>query len=356
VRLLALTALRKYITIALDQGPPPADLSEGPAALREMLPITPHDLAVTLDWEYDWDFVRLIEVEAAVLGLRTLVVSPADVAARLEDLRSGCLDFRVLLDRASISSPDFMAFQTAALERGRDVIDPVDRVRWASDKATMHLEFIAHGVNTPYTLILPPAESGWSLPLGPAELVPLGSPFVIKPANTTGGCLGVVEDASRIEDALTARQAYPSDKYLLQEKIIPEERDGKRFWFRGFFILGDVHCTWWDPKTHVYTELADDDAGRYDLQPLPAVVRTVAAISGLRFFSTEIVRDARGQLIAVDYVNETCDMRVQSKHADGVPDTVVRKIAGRIASYAGEKRPCGPAMSPTDPEPEGRAS
>ncbi|HYA49047.1 MAG TPA: hypothetical protein VEG35_05040 [Burkholderiales bacterium] len=340
----------------MEHGPVAAYSGGGPAALRKMLLVPPHDLAVTLDWEYDWDFVRLIEGEAGALGLRAIVVTPTDVAARLEDCRSGRLDFRVLLDRASISSPDFLAFQAAALGRGRDVIDPADRVRWASDKATMHLEFIAHGINTPYTLILPPAESDRNPPLSPAELLPLGSPFVIKPANTTGGCLGVVEDARGIEDALAARQAYPSDKYLLQETIVPEARDGRRFWFRGFYILGDVHCTWWDPKTHVYAELTDEDAGRYGLEPLPGIVRTVAAVSGLRFFSTEIVRDVRGRLVSVDYVNETCDMRVQSKHADGVPDALVRKIAGRIASYAGETRTDGPALSQTGPDPEGRAS
>jgi hypothetical protein len=302
-----------------------------------------HDLALTLDWEYDWDFIRLVENEAARRGLRTLTVSPQNVVDSLSGFRSGRIDFRVLLDRASPSSPDFLAFQAVALERGRDVMDPMEKLRWASDKATMHLEFIAHGIQTPYTLILPSYESVKNPALGPAELALLGSPFVVKPANTTGGSLGVVEDARRIEDALTARQAYPSDKYLLQEKIIPEDQAGKRFWFRGFFILGEVYCTWWDPKTHIYAELTEVDIERFGLQALAGIVRTAAAISGLRFFSTEIVRDVRGRFIPVDYVNEICDMRLQSKHADGVPDGVVLKIASRIAAYVGESRPAPPA-------------
>jgi hypothetical protein len=292
-----------------------------------------HDLALSLDWEYDWDFIRLVEEEALGRGLRTLTVSPTNVAECLEEFRSGRLGFRVLLDRASPSSPDFLAFQSIALDRGVDVIDPADKLRWASDKATMHLEFITHGIHTPYTLILPSYESAKQPPLGPDELAPLGLPFVIKPANTTGGSLGVVEAASSLEDALAARRTYPSDKYLLQEKIIPDERDGRRFWFRGFYILGDVHCTWWDDRTHVYDELAAEEAERYALQPLEDIVRTTARISGLRFFSTEIVRDVRGRFVAVDYVNETCDMRLGSRHPDGVPDAVVRRIASRIASY-----------------------
>jgi len=301
-----------------------------------------HDLALSLDWEYDWDFIRLVEEEAGCRGLRILTVSPDNVAEVLAEFRSGRFGFRVLLDRASPSSPDFLAFQSIAIERGADVIEPLEKLRWASDKATMHLEFIAHGIHTPHTVILPSYESEKSPPLRPAELVPLGLPFVIKPANTTGGCLGVVEDASGIEDAATARQAFPSDKYLLQEKIIPEDRDGRRFWFRGFFILGEVHCTWWDDRTHVYGELAEEDVERYGLQPLAAIVRTVAGISGLRFFSTEIVRDVLGRFVSVDYVNETCDMRLQSKNKDGVPDAVVRRIASRIAAYVREGSPVRP--------------
>jgi hypothetical protein len=298
-----------------------------------------YELAVSLDWEYDWDFVRLVEEEGRSRGLRTLVLSPATIVEGLEDFRSGRTGFRVLLDRASPSSQEFVALQTLALERAVDVIEPLEKLRWASDKATMHLEFITHGINVPYTVILPSYESEKEPPLRPADLIPLGSPFVVKPANTTGGCLGVVAAASDLGDVQAARQAFPSDKYLLQEKVIPEDRAGKRFWFRGFFTLGEVLCTWWDDKTHVYAELKEDEVDGYGLGALAAIVRTVAAISGLRFFSTEIVRDVRGRFVSVDYVNETCDMRLRSKHADGVPDAVVRRIAARIASYAREASP-----------------
>jgi hypothetical protein len=297
-----------------------------------------HDLAVSLDWEYDWDFVRLLAEEAGGRGLRTRTVLPWEVSELLAEFRGGRFDFRVLLDRASPSGPDFIALQASALERGRDVIDPLEKLRWASDKATMHLELITHGIHTPYTLILPSCESESEPRLGTAELAPLGSPFVVKPANTTGGSLGVVADARVLEDALAARRTYPADKYLLQEKIYPEDRDGRRFWFRGFFVLGDVHCAWWDDRTHVYAELTDEETEHYGLRALGGIVRSVAAVSGLRFFSTEIVRDVRGRLVSVDYVNENCDMRLRSKHADGVPDALVRKIASRIASYVAEGR------------------
>jgi hypothetical protein len=292
------------------------------------------DLALTYDWEFDRDFIRLVEESARRRGLTTLTVLPDDAGRVLEAFRSGELDFRVLLDRASGTSPDFVALQALAVEKGRDVIEGLDKIRWASDKATMHLEFIAGGIHTPHTVILPSHAAEPDITLWPEALAPLGAPFVIKPANTTGGSLGVVADAVGPADVLAARRTYPLDKYLLQEKIVPESTGGKRFWFRGFYVLGEVHLAWWDDRTHLYAELGFDEAAAHSLTPVYGIVRAIARVSRLRFFSTEIVRDVRGRLLVVDYVNEICDMRLQSAHPDGVPDAVVARIAGRIAAYA----------------------
>jgi hypothetical protein len=293
-----------------------------------------YDLVMALDWEYDWDFVHLIESAGGESGLNILTISPANISGSLLRLRLGGLQGRVLFDRASGATPEFLALQLLALARGWDVIEPVEKLRWASDKATMHLEFIANGLHTPYTLILPSCDFADELTLRPEDLAPLGVPFVIKPANTTGGSLGVVNDASSLEDAKAARRAFPKDKYLLQEKVIPEKMDGRRFWFRGFYVLGDVQCTWWDDQTHLYAELSSEDVLAYELGPLFSIVRAIASISRLRFFSTEIARDVRGRFLVVDYVNENCDMRLQSRHADGVPDAVVRRIARRVVTFA----------------------
>jgi hypothetical protein len=296
--------------------------------------VSRYDLAVTHDWEYDAAFVRLVAEAARDRGLTSLLVPPAEARRTLEEFRAGEVDFQVLLDRASGSSPEFAEMQALALERGRDVIDGLEKIRWASDKATMHLEFIAAGIHTPHTLILPSFAAEPHLRLTHASLDPLGVPFVIKPANTTGGSLGVIADAAGLTDVLAARRTFPTDKYLLQEKVMPEVRAGRRFWFRGFYVLGEVHLTWWDDRTHIYTELGYDDAARFGLVPIYGIVRDIARISRLRFFSTEVARDVRGRLVVVDYVNEICDMRLRSEHPDGVPDAVVGRIAGRVAAHA----------------------
>lgn len=300
-----------------------------------MDPKSRYDLALTYDWEYDRDFIRLVEESARGRGLNTVAVLPAEAGRFLEAFRSGRLDFRVLLDRASGASPEFVGLQALAVERGRDVIEGLDKLRWAADKATMHLEFLTAGIRTPHTVILPSHATKPDISLRPEDLAPLGVPFVVKPANTTGGSVGVVADAAGPADVLAARRTYPADKYLLQERIVPEVRDGKRFWFRGFYVLGEVHLTWWDDRTHLYAELGYDEAAARSLGPIYAIVRTIARVSRLRFFSTEIARDVRGRLLVVDYVNEICDMRLQSSHPDGVPDAVVARIANRIAAHAG---------------------
>ncbi len=261
---------------------------------------------------------------------------PAAAARVLESFRAGELDFLVLLDRASGSSPEFVALQALAVERGRDVVEGLDKVRWASDKATMHLEFHNAGIPTPYTVILPAYVAEPDFGPAPADLAPLGVPFVVKPANTTGGSIGVVADATGPDDIRTARRTYPADKYLLQEKVVPEAGpDGRRSWFRGFYVLGEVHLAWWDDRTHVYEELPYDEAAARGLVPIYGIVRSIARVSRLRFFSTEVARDVRGRLVVVDYVNEICDMRLRSAHPDGVPDAIVARIAERLAAHAG---------------------
>jgi hypothetical protein len=308
--------------------------------------VSRYDLAVTYDWEYDADFVRLLDEAARSRGLATLLVPPADVARVLQDVRTGEVQFGVLLDRASGASPDFVALQALARDRGWDVIDGLDKLRWASDKATMHLELIAAGVRTPHTVILPAFAAQPDILLAPGDLSPLGVPFVIKPANTTGGSLGVIRNAAGLDDVLAARKTYPADKYLLQERIVPRVRDARRYWFRGFFVLGEVHLTWWDDQTHVYAELGYDEAAAAGLARIYGIVRTIARVSRLRFFSTEVAEDVAGRLLVVDYVNEICDMRLRSGHADGVPDPVVVRIAERIAAYAAG------AMAPLRPSEE----
>jgi hypothetical protein len=45
----------------------------------------------------------------------------------------------------------------------------------------------------------------------------------------------------------------------------------------------------------------------------------------------------RQEIIVIDYVNDVCDMRLKSRHYDGVPDALVQRIAEQIIVCARKK-------------------
>jgi len=289
------------------------------------------------DWEYDLDFLAILEERLRGWGHSVLRVWPGDLAETLAALRRGSLSFRFLVDRASNTSPEFLELYEHLAATGIRTLDDPRTMIWASDKATMHLEFITGGIQVPHTLIVAPFDTAEDIALTREELARLKGPFFIKPANTTGGGVGVFEGATTLEEILTVRRQYKGDKYLVQERIVPLEKDGRRFWFRAFHVCGQVFLTWWNELTHVYETLQQPEIERYGLESLPCIVKAIARVCRLNFFSTEIVLDPSGRLVAVDYVNESCDLRLQSRHNDGIPDEVVRGIAAVIADFIGRE-------------------
>jgi len=197
----------------------------------------------------------------------------------------------------------------------------------------MHLEFIENGINTPFTIILPPYKKVEKLKLTVHDLAELGRPFIIKPANTTGGGAGVVEGAESLQEVLSERMKLINDKYLIQKKIIPVEKENKRFWFRGYYCCGLVQFSWWNDLTHISEVLTTEEIDHFQLNEMFSIVEKIASICKLNFFSTEIAVNIYHQFIVIDYVNESCDMRLKSKHVDGVPDSIVVNVSQQIIKY-----------------------
>ena len=125
---------------------------------------------------------------------------------------------------------------------------------------------------------------------------------------------------------LEERLTNSNDKYILQQKIYPSIIGGKRAWFRSFWAFGKPIPVWWNDLTHVYDELSPDEIKNFRLNRLLLITKKIALLTGLDFFSTEIVITENKKFIVIDYVNDQCDMRIKSKHADGVPDGVVQRI------------------------------
>ncbi len=300
------------------------------------------DIAVAWNWEFDSEFLQCIEFAATARGLTTHFIDQRNLAATVSRLQDGALFARVFLDRASDEDERFLPLTNMMNRKARAdghpedlrVINPHDLVRRASDKATMHLEFLSHGIHVPYTIIISPYSQRKEVELSLSELALLGRPFIIKPANTTGGGVGVVLGAESLKDVIETRQHHKNDKYLLQERVVPVEVARRQGWFRVFYAFGLVLPCWWNDQTHIYEELTPKDEEAFGLQPLRSVAFTIHQICGLDFFSTEIAMTSTEKFVVVDYVNEICDMRLQSSHPDGVPDHVVSSIAGALADFA----------------------
>ena len=284
------------------------------------------DLGIAYNWEYDVDFVSLVEKHLQEAGLSTYVIHQNNVLEVKEDLLQKKLVFNCYIDRAWDVDERFEEIGKILLRRKTRIFNPYKNVLHAIDKASMHLEFITAGLNVPYSIIIPPHSQKEDILLSVDDLAILGRPFIIKPCNTTGGGTGVVTGAESLKEVINERMAYTHDKYLIQEKIFPSVIDGKRTWFRCFWAFGKVITVLWDDQTHVYEEITDELKTQINIKKLSQITKAIFGLIQLDFFSTETVLTNENKFVVIDYVNDQCDMRLKSKHVDGVPDAIVNQI------------------------------
>lgn len=290
-----------------------------------------YDLCIAWNWEHDADFVALLSAAAHARGLTTLQITPNNLESLYPSLVSAEITCYAFLNRAADTDHRFLAVVEWARRLNTVSINPLARELRSADKATMHLEFIASGLHTPYTIILPPYDEQTDLP--PIDLAPLGGSFAIKPAMGGGG-QGVVLEATCLEQVSAARRQFPRDKYLLQAHVDPARIDDRPAWFRVLYCAGQVYPCWWPPQTRIYTPVTAAEEARLGLAPLRTITTQIAGVCRLHLFSTEIALTADGHFLAVDYVNDQIDLRLQSKAIDGVPDAIIHDIAERLSTLA----------------------
>jgi hypothetical protein len=284
------------------------------------------DLGIAVVWEYDDDFVALVEKILQEAGLSTFVIGHHNLQEVTEKAINRKISFNCYLDRAWDVDARFEELGKIFLRRKTTIFNPYKSVLHAIDKASMHLEFMSSGLNVPYSIIIPPHSEIEDIFISVEDLAKLGRPFIIKPCNTTGGGIGVVTGAETLKEILDERLSNTDDKYLLQEKVFPKMLNGRRAWFRCFWAFGKVIPVWWDDQTHLYSLCNFEDIFNFNLKKLFSLTKSIARITNLDFFSTEIVLTNENKFVVIDYVNDQCDMRIQSKHLDGVPDAVAEQI------------------------------
>lgn len=283
------------------------------------------DFGLAWCWEYDRPFVEQIDALCVARGVRSYLIYSNHVAEATELLRSGRLSFEVFLDRASDMNAAFdpLAELVASKESVR-FLNHRDTAAWASDKALILEELERAGVLIPRTIVVPPYET--SPEFDPRWLEEVSPPLAVKPARGGGG-QGIGLGVALRADVQRLRAGEPGEEFLLQEMVRPAVLDGRRAWFRCFYVGGEVIPHYWDDQTRTFgPPVSEAQALASGLGGLFEVPGTIAAVSGMDIFSTELCLADDGRLYAVDWVNDQPDFRRLSVCPDGVPDETVDKV------------------------------
>ena len=289
-----------------------------------------NQIGVAWNWHYDGDFVHLLDKSFHQTGLDSYLVGLHNLAQTTAEVERGERQFLWFLDRASDEDAQFLKLNQLFHAKGTHILNAHDHYLHASDKAEIHRDLLASGLNLPTTLIVPAYDR--EPQLNPSAIDAFAKPFVVKPAKGSGG-RGVLTSARHISEINHARAKHHGQRFLIQQKIEPQIISERRAWFRVYFVCGTVIPCWWDDRTHRYVIFEPKDADIINVAELERILRVIASISKLDFFSAEIALDTHHRYVVIDYVNTPCDMRLQSKHANGVPDLLVHQIIAAITGY-----------------------
>jgi len=288
-----------------------------------------YDLCLAWNWEYDTDFVDLLNLACQSNGLSLVQITPENLLHRMQSITSKEIVFQIFFDRASDADARFNTVVQWACNHVLHHINFHKLACRAWNKVAMH-QVISVSMDTPLTIILPSYDEQPSLP--EIDLFSLGESFSIKPAYGGGGD-GVVNEATMLSQVLSARREFPAERYLLQAHIIPAPLGSRMAWFRVIYCAGKVYLCWWDSDTHVYTHVTPSEEACYNLGSLRSIASSIANLCGLALFSTEVAVTPDGRFVIVDYVNDPIDLRLQSKAFDGVPDAIVKDITERLVEH-----------------------
>ena len=303
-----------------------------------------YDLCIIWDWMYDSDFLKLLNHLCSSRHLSVYEITPDNLEGSLDALNNQQLGYRVFLDRASEGDNRFMPLVEWACRHSKYYINRHEKASRSWDKSIMHYELIKAGIYTPYSIVLPSFNE--QPVISDIDISQLGERFVIKPIHGSGG-EGVVMDLTSLNQVLELRRTNPDYRYLLQKFIIPQKLNDHQAWFRILYCREQVYPCWWDLETHIYTPITETEKNQFNLGKLLEITRTIARISDLDLFSTEIAYTEENLFVAVDYVNDQPDFRLQSKAMDGVPDDIVNNIAESIAELVAEH--CSPLSGENQP-------
>jgi hypothetical protein len=354
------------------------------------IPAGPHELAPHYDLTISHPAVDMVQyavfgrwlAEAArPLGLSCALIHQGVVAEALRRLATGELTIGFHLDYESYwhrPADPFACLAFAVLDAGGHPVNVPARSKAFTDKASAHHELVRAGLGVPPTVLVRPwtpqrdltAQERWELRLDEP-----GTRLFLKPANGSCG-RGVMRvdrpTPERLREALAeVRRFDPDDTYLVQTEVRPPWVTGadgqcRPAYWRVLSCLGEVTAFWWQPHEHLppgvgsYRAVTPEEVRRHHLEPIYRYADTLGKLTGLEWFSTELalcplsrpgrflVHDVDGldlPLVAIDYLNDQCDVDPQSRWPGGPPDDYVRRLARRFAERAAQVRQHGVGSS-----------
>ena len=91
-----------------------------------------YDLCFAWNWEYDADFVQLLDEACQKRQLTLLQVTPGNIEAVKQALAAGEVQYRAFYDRASDADPAFLPLEQWASEHKIIYINPLRSTQQAS--------------------------------------------------------------------------------------------------------------------------------------------------------------------------------------------------------------------------------
>jgi hypothetical protein len=351
-------------------GPAPRRTLIVPARPEDLLPH--YDVTVSLPSPGQPQFQafnRWLAEEAGRRGLSCALLHDGVVQEATRRLAAGALTVGYHLDYFAlwhVADDRFARLSQAVQDAGGRPVNPPARARLFTDKAAAHEELARRDFGVPATVILRPWAADRPLTAAERGRLGLGEPgarVYVKPANGFSG-RGVVHAERTDPEGLAAavraaREADRNDSYLVQHAVRPprltcDDRVERPAYWRVLYCLGELIAFWWAPADTApgglsYRRVSADEVRRLGLDPMLDYAADLAGLCGLDWFSTELCLGDREPsrymvrptalgkalpVVAIDYVNDQCDVDVQSRWAGGPPDELVRHVAGRFAEEA----------------------
>ncbi|RPH95785.1 MAG: hypothetical protein EHM72_14820, partial [Calditrichaeota bacterium] len=97
-----------------------------------------YDMGIAWNWEYDADFIKLIENSLPAHGLSLLQITPDNVDALVDELYRQKIHLNVFLDRASEDDPRFIPIVRWACTHCSYFINRHEWAIHSCDKTAMH--------------------------------------------------------------------------------------------------------------------------------------------------------------------------------------------------------------------------